>query len=284
MSRPKSGLGRGLGALIPSLAPGVETVDIDLIVSNPHQPRVIFDRDSLEELAQSIREHGLIQPLVVSRLEDETTGLPVYQLIAGERRLQAARLAGLERVPVVVREASSQQVLEIALVENLQRADLNALEEAQAFRRLADEFGLTQEAIAARVGRSRAAVANALRLLSLDDDLKASLARGEISEGHARALLAIDDATQRRRAWREVVDKGLSVRDTEALAAARPDRRRARVTRARARDPEAAAIEERLRAALGTRVSLQRSSRGGRLTIHFYSDEELEALLHRLEA
>ena len=283
MSRPKGGLGRGLGALIPSLAPGAETVDVDLIVSNPHQPRVIFDPDSLAELAESIREHGLIQPLVVSLLEDEGGGPPVYQLIAGERRLQAARLAGLARVPVVVREASSQQVLEMALVENLQRADLNPLEEAQAFRRLADEFGLTQEAIAARVAKSRTAVANALRLLSLDDELKGSLARGEISEGHARALLGIGDAGQRRRAWRQVVEKSLSVRETEALARARPGRQTRR-SKARLPDPEAAAIEERLRAALGTRVSLQRTRRGGRLTIHFYSDEELEAVLRRLEA
>jgi len=283
VSRPKGGLGRGLGALIPSLAPGAETVDVDLIVSNPHQPRVIFDPDSLAELAESIREHGLIQPLVVSLLKDAGGGPPVYQLIAGERRLQAARLAGLARVPVVVREASSQQVLEMALVENLQRADLNPLEEAQAYRRLAEEFGLTQEAIAARVGKSRTAVANALRLLSLDDELKGSLARGEISEGHARALLGIGDAGQRRRAWRQVVEKSLSVRETEALARARPGRQTRR-SKARLPDPEAAAIEERLRAALGTRVSLQRTRRGGRLTIHFYSDEELEAVLRRLEA
>ena len=192
--------------------------------------------------------------------------------------------SGLARVPVVVREASSQQILEMALVENLQRTDLNPLEEAQAFRRLAHEFGLTQEAIAARVGKSRAAVANVLRLLSLDDELKASLARGEIAEGHARALLAIDDDAHRRRAWRQVVEKGLSVRETEALARAAPSRSRAGPARARPRDPEAAAIEERLRAALGTRVSLKRTRQGGRLTIHFYSDEELEAVLRRLEA
>jgi ParB family chromosome partitioning protein len=259
-------------------------VDIDLIVSNPHQPRVMFDRRSLEELAESIREHGLLQPLVVSRLDDEGGAAPVYQLIAGERRLQAARLIGLARVSVVVREASSQQLLELALVENLQRMDLNPLEEARAFRRLADEFGLTQEAIAGRVGKSRTAVTNSMRLLALDDEMKASLAGGEISEGHARAILAIEDTRERRQVWRQVVEKGLSVRETEALAKSRPGRSPKRPSRARVRDAETAAIEERLRAALGTRVSLHRTHRGGRLTIHFYSDEELEAVLRRLQA
>jgi ParB family chromosome partitioning protein len=281
MTKVKSGLGRGLGALIPTFTPGVEAVDVDLIVSNPHQPRVYIDPDSLSELAESIREHGVIQPLLVTRVQAEGGGPAVYQLIAGERRLQAARLAGLGRVPVVVKEASSSELLELALVENLQRADLNPLEEAQAFRRLVDEFSLTQEAIAARVGRSRAAVANALRLLSLSDDLKASLARGEISEGHARALLGLPSEAQRRQAWQRVVERGLSVRETEALVRHWPAAVRTRAPRRRP-DPEVADLEERLRAALGTRVSLRRGRRGGRLTIHFYSDEEFQALLDRL--
>ena len=281
MTKVKGGLGRGLGALIPTFTPGVEAVDVDLIVSNPHQPRAYVDPESLSELAESIREHGVIQPLLVTRVQPEGGGPAVYQLIAGERRLQAARLAGLARVPVVVKEATSSEVLELALVENLQRADLNPLEEAQAFRRLVDEFGLTQESIAARVGRSRAAVANALRLLSLSDDLKASLARGEISEGHARALLGIPNETQRRQAWQKVVERGLSVRETEALVRHWPAAARTKSPRRRP-DPEVAELEERLRAALGTRVSLRRGRRGGRLTIHFYSDEELQALLGRL--
>jgi len=277
----KRGLGRGLGALIPTSAPGVEAIDVDLIVSNPHQPRSTVDPEALAALAESIREHGVIQPLLVTRVEPEGGGPAVYQLIAGERRLQAARLAGLARVPVVVKEATSSEVLELALVENLQRADLNPLEEAQAFRRLVDEFGLTQETIAARVGRSRAAVANALRLLALSDDLKASLARGEISEGHARALLGLPSEAQRSRAWQMVVERGLSVRETEGLVRQWPAAARARAARRRP-DPEVADLEERLRAALGTRVSLRRGRRGGRLTIHFYSDEELEGLLGRL--
>jgi ParB family chromosome partitioning protein len=280
MTKVKGGLGRGLGALIPAFTPGVEAVDVDLIVSNPHQPRAYVDAESLAGLAESIREHGLIQPLLVTRVQAEGGGPAVYQLIAGERRLQAARLAGLARVSVVVKEVTSSEVLELALVENLQRADLNPLEEAQAFRRLVDEFGLTQETIAARVGRSRTAVANALRLLSLSDDLKASLARGEISEGHARALLGIPHEAQRRQAWQRVVERGLSVREAEALVRHWPAAARTRSPRRP--DPEVADLEERLRAALGTRVSLRRGRRGGRLTIHFYSDEELQALLGRL--
>ena len=278
--KTKGGLGRGLGALIPAFAPGVETLDVDLIVSNPHQPRGFFDPESLAALADSIREHGVIQPLLVTRVQPEGDGPAVYQLIAGERRLQAARLAGLALVPVVVKEASSSEVLELALVENLQRADLNPLEEAQAFRRLVDEFGLTQEAVATRVGRSRTAVANALRLLALSEELKASLARGEISEGHARALLGLPNEAHRRQAWQRVVERGLSVRDTESLVrhwpaaqAKAPPRRP---------DPDVADLEQRLRVALGTRVSLRRGRRGGRLTIHFYTDEELQALLDLL--
>jgi ParB family chromosome partitioning protein len=280
MMKAKGGLGRGLGALIPAFAPGVDTVDVDLIVSNPHQPRGFFDPESLAALADSIREHGVIQPLLVTRVQPEGGGPAVYQLIAGERRLQAARLAGLAHVPVVVKEASSSEMLELALVENLQRADLNPLEEAQAFRRLVDEFGLTQEAVATRVGRSRTAVANALRLLALSDELKASLARGEISEGHARALLGLSNEPERRQAWQKVVERGLSVRDTESLVRHWP------ATHAKAPprrpDPDVADLEQRLRVALGTRVSLKRARRGGRLTIHFYTDEELQALLDLL--
>lgn len=280
MSR-KTGLGRGLGALIPTTAPAVESVDIDLIVPNPEQPRFGLDPDALNELAASIREHGLIQPLVVSRVERDH-GV-IYQLIAGERRLQAARIAGLERVPVVVKEAAGRDLLELALVENLQRSDLNPLEEGQAFRRLVDEFGMTQEEVAARVGRSRTAVANAIRLLSLDEDVKASLARGEISEGHARALLGLADVAQRRRAWREVVDRGLTVRQTEELVRTWSHHEAAqRRTRGRQPLPEVAAVESRLAAALGTKVSVAKGRKGGRITIHFFSDEELDGFVRRL--
>ena len=276
------GLGRGLAALIPGRAGGAEEVDIDLIVPNPHQPRISMRDEELQSLAQSIREHGVIQPLLVSTGEAEG----VYQLIAGERRLRAARLAGLSRVPVVVKEAASRELLELALVENLQRQDLNVLEEAQAYRRLADEFHMTQEDVARRVGRSRAAVANAMRLLGLSDEMKQSVASAEISEGHARALLSVEDTAARRDLWRHVIDRGLTVRQTEELARRAAGRSEARAPRASATqeiDPETAALEERVRATIGTKVELRRrENRSGQIVLHFFSDEELEGLLSRL--
>jgi ParB family chromosome partitioning protein len=274
MTSRRSGLGRGLGALIPNLRPAVEEVDVDLIAPNPQQPRSVFNAESLAELAESIREHGIIQPLIVSR--PEMPGSAPYQLIAGERRLLAARQAGLAKVPVIVKEASPQALLELALVENLQRQDLGPLEEAAAFRRLAEEFELTQEGIAARVGRSRSAVANSLRLLTLPDEIQASLARGEISAGHARALLGIDDPAEQRLAWRRIVEGGLNVRDAEGLG-----KKGRRAPRKRP-SAELAAIEESLRASLGTRVDLRKGRRGGRLVLYFFSDEELDAIIDKL--
>lgn len=279
MTSRRSGLGRGLDALIPSLQPVVEQVDVDLIAPNPEQPRTVFDPEALSELADSIREHGVIQPLIVSRRQGR--GAAPYQLIAGERRLLAARQAGLEKVPVIVKEASSQALLELALVENLQRQDLGPLEEASAFRRLADEFKLTQEAIAARVGRSRSGVANSLRLLTLPEEMQASLARGEITAGHARALLAIENAQERHAAWRRIVEGHLTVRDAESLAHGRITLRSRKASPKR-RAADLVALEERLRGALGTKVDLTRGRRGGRVVIHYYSDEELEAIIERL--
>ncbi len=279
MTNRRSGLGRGLDALIPTIKPNVEEVDVDLIAPNPQQPRSIFDADALAQLAESIREHGVIQPLIVSR--PGTPGAAPYQLIAGERRLLASRQAGLAKVPVIVKEANPQALLELALVENLQRQDLGPLEEATAFRRLGDDFNLTQEQIAARVGRSRPAVANSLRLLTLAEEIQASLARGEISAGHARALLGIEDMDERRAAWRRIVDGRLTVRDAELLAkgGGRLHSRRPVATR---RSADMEALEERLRASLGTKVDLTSSRKGGRVVIHYYSDEELEGIIERL--
>jgi ParB family chromosome partitioning protein len=285
VSFPKPGLGRGLSALIPPSGPSaaVEEVDIDLVIPNPEQPRMRMDAEALEALAQSIREHGVIQPLLVSRSQ---THQGTYQLIAGERRLRAARAAGLTKVPVVVKEAAGRDLLELALVENIQRADLNPLEEAAAFRRLHDDFGLTQDEIARRVGRSRAAVANMMRLLSLSEEIRLSLARGEISEGHARALLGIEDAAARQSAWRRVVAEGLTVRETEALV--RGEARKTAAERSlrapKARAPEIAELERRLEAALGTRVTLSPGRRGGRVVIHYYTSEQLDDVVRRLEA
>ena len=281
MSKPR-GLGRGLAALIPSSgSSGVDEVDITSIVPNPHQPRSQIREETLLDLVESIRAHGVLQPLLVS-----DGGSPgSYVLIAGERRLRAARMAGLEKVPVLVKEAASNEMLEIALVENIQRQDLNALEEAQAYRRLVDEFGMTQDAIAQRVGRSRAAVSNSMRLLGLSEEIKQSLAAGAITEGHARALLGIEDMEARRRAWRHVVDLRLSVRETEELVRKQSalNASMGKAPRAPRADPDTQRLAERVRSAIGTKVDLRRNAKGrGRLVLHFYSDEELESLLRKL--
>jgi len=286
-STQRPALGRGLSSLIPNTASGagVETVDIDLIVPNPQQPRVRFDAAALGELADSIREHGVLQPVVVTQVRSDL-GPTTYQLIAGERRLQAARMAGLERMPVVIREAADGVLLELALVENLQREDLNPLEEATAFRRLADEFFLTQEQIAKRVGRSRAAVANTLRLLSLPEEIRASLASGQISEGHARALLGIEDARIRLDAWRRIISDDLSVREAEEIAKALravsgvAPRKTSRVSHAA--DPHVRALENELRHALGAPVAVSKSGKGGRIVIRFHSEDELDGIVKRI--
>jgi len=291
----KRGLGRGLGALIPTSQPSPAEVPIDAIVPNPMQPRQKLDPEALEELAASIREHGLIQPLIVSQippepLEESITGssegrvqplsdaeVPRYQLIAGERRLEAARLAGLTMVPVIIREATPQEMLELALVENIQRADLNPLEQAMAYKHLMDDFGLTQEQVADRVGKSRAAVANSVRLLRLPEEIKNSLAQGQITEGHARAILSLDDVDKQRKVWKAILKQGLNVRQTEETVrrlTAEPKPKRP----SQPSSPETKALEERFREALGTKVQLFRSKRGGRLVIYFYSEEELQSL------
>ncbi len=281
MSKPR-GLGRGLAALIPSGGGGgVDEVDIAAIVPNPRQPRSPIQEETLVDLVESIRAHGVIQPLIVSNSDAQGS----YVLIAGERRLRAARMAGLEKVPVVVKEVASSQMLEIALVENIQRQDLNALEEAHAYRRLADEFSMTQEAIAQRVGRSRTTVANSIRLLGLSEEIKQSLSAGAITEGHARALLGVEDAEARRRAWRQVIDLTLSVRETEDMARklSAPASSIGDAPRATRDDPDTTQLAERVRTAIGTKVDLRRNSKGrGRLVLHFYSDEELESILGRL--
>jgi ParB family chromosome partitioning protein len=286
-SSHRPALGRGLSALIPSdqnASPFIDTVDIDLIVPNPHQPRINFDEDALRELAASIAEYGVLQPLVVTKA-DSGLGPATYQVIAGERRLQAARRAGLTRVPVVIREATDAQMLEIALVENIQRKDLNPIEEAVAFKRLSEDFSMTQEQIARRVGRSRVSVANAVRLLSLEDDIRASIASGQITEGHARALLAIDGRAMRLDAWRKIVADALTVRQAEEIAkalkaASSPARKDGRAKRRI--DPHTRAIEDELRTALSARVSLVRGRTGGRIVISFHSDTELDEILARV--
>lgn len=282
MAQPKRGLGKGLGALIPStpsVTEGVvEYIPVELIAPNPHQPRSAISPESLEELAGSIREHGVIQPLIVTRSDDPLADTP-YILIAGERRWQAAKLAGLATVPAIVKEATPQQMLELALVENIQRADLNPLEEAHAYRQLIEEFGLTQEQVAERVGKSRVAVTNALRLLRLPAGVQQALAEGQISEGHARVLLSLENEALQMQTMKLIVSRALSVRQTEELVRRLLEgaRRKAPASDERP-SPETRALEAEFENALGTRVQLMRSRRGGKLVIHFYSEEELQAL------
>jgi len=287
VAKEKRGLGRGLEALIP-VAP-VEArpaalpseVPVSAIAPNPRQPRHKQDPEALRELADSIREHGLIQPLVVTQAEGSMPGLTRYQLIAGERRWAAARLAGLSRVPVIVKEATPQQSLELALVENIQRADLNALEEAHAYQQLVEEFGLTQEQVSARVGKSRVAVTNTLRLLRLPDDAKSALLSGQITEGHARALLSLESDELQAQALRMILRHGLNVRQTEELVRKLQSSSSEKESPAPP-SPETKALQSRLENALNTRIQLERSKQGGRLVIHFYSEEELESICNVL--
>jgi ParB family transcriptional regulator, chromosome partitioning protein len=281
----RKALGRGLEALIPGagkssastehgseVADSDATVAIDRIRANPRQPRTEFDENALAELAASIRTQGIIQPLLVRRLPDGE-----YELVAGERRLRAAERAGLTHVPVFVRDISDRESLELALVENVQRDDLSPLEEATAYQRLMSEFGHTQEQIAERVGKSRPAVANSLRLLRLPDSIKQDLARGRLSAGHARVLLAIDDSDAQLRAAKQIQTRQMSVRDAEHLVSARKA-----PARPVGRDPHRGALERELSTTLGTRVRILPKGRGGRIEIEFYSPEELQGLVGRI--
>jgi ParB family chromosome partitioning protein len=279
---PRSGLGKGLDALIPTgggsstVAGGVMQVAVGLIQRNPHQPRTNFDPIQLAELADSIREHGIIQPLIVSPVADGT-----YTLIAGERRLQAAQKAGFKSVPVIVRHASGQELLELALIENIQRADLNPLEEAEAYHQLTDEFGLSHDAVAARVGKSRVAVTNTLRLLGLSSKVKQALVNEEVTEGHARALLGLSSARAQESAMQTVINLSLNVRQAEELVRKLGGKKPVAKKKA-GRNAEVNDMEKRLRSSLGTKVTLRHGRKGGTVLIHYYSDEELDALLKKL--
>lgn len=297
----RSGLGRGLGALIVNTdtaspspdvvaqaeAGGIRLLAVNAIGPNPHQPRASFDPDLLAELAASIREHGIIQPLIVTQAADETER---YWIVAGERRWRAARQAGLAEVPVILREATPQQLMEWALVENIQRADLNAIEEATAYVALMEEFGMTQAQVAERVGKSRSAVANLTRLLQLPTAVQTAVIDDNLSAGHARALLALDDHAAMEECMELILRRELSVRQTEDLV--RSILRRAAADREADQKPDPHVadrhahlqmLENRFRSSLGTKVNLNRNPDGtGRLVIHFYNDDDLEGLYQRL--
>jgi len=279
----RKGLGRGLDALIPAgpsgrgpAAAGIQEAPVELIQRNPRQPRARFDEDELNELAASIRAHGLIQPLIVA--PGPSGG---FTLIAGERRWQAAQRAGLRTVPVISRRANNREFLELALIENVQRADLNCMEEAEAYRHLVEEFGLSHDAVAKSVGKSRTAVTNTLRLLGLADAVKQALVDETISEGHARALLALSTQKAQTSALNTIINLSLNVRQTEELV-----RKLAGQMPVKARKPsrnvEVRDVERRLQHSLGTKVSVKHGRKGGTVTIYYYSNEELDSLLGKL--
>ena len=274
-----SGLGRGLAALIPQRpAPDGGSVEIPLarIRRNPYQPRQLMAEAELGTLAESIRTHGVIQPILVTETIDG------YQLVAGERRVRAAQMAGLDRIPAVVRQLAGREQLELALIENLQREDLGPLEAAHAYRQLIDEFGFRQEDLAARVARARSTVANTLRLLELDPAVQAAISDGSVSEGHGRALGGLGTEYQAA-VLRSVIERELTVRQTEELVRRlREPRAEAPADSADPRDPDLERVEEELCRSLGTKVTLTRTRRGGRIVIEFYGDDELSRLYERL--
>ncbi len=278
----KVALGKGLGALIPDLstlddkekkALGITELELDKIAPNEYQPRKVFDDGKLKELAASIKEQGVIQPIIVHRAGGG------YGLIAGERRWRAARLAGLKTIPALVKEATKRELLEMALIENIQREDLNPLEAAEAYKRLQDEFKLTQEDLARRVGKERSTVTNFLRILGLSREIKQEIAAGNLSMGHAKAILSLERVRDQAQAAMHITRKGLSVREAETLVGRMknpPQEKKARLSH------ELKAIEEKLRKALGTKVSLSSKSKGGKIVIDYYSDEELDRILEKI--
>jgi ParB family chromosome partitioning protein len=271
-------LGRGLSALIPSrdeTETGAHEIPLSEIRANPNQPRRDVEHANLEALATSISDHGVLQPILV------TETLDGYRIVAGERRVQAARLAGLERIPAVIRQLADREQLELALVENVQREDLNPIEEANAFRQLQQEFGLTQDEIARQVGRARTTITNTLRLLELDEGVQAAVADGRLSEGHARALIGLP-AIQQLHLVSVIVEDGLSVRQAEELARRLREPRPAPERAEPHADPDLERVEEDLRNALGTKVSVARGRKGGRIVIEYYNDEDLGRLYDRL--
>lgn len=274
----KRGLGKGLGALIESESMNNEEIaeiKINEIEPNTRQPRKNFDDEKLAQLAESIKQHGVVQPLIVSRDGGR------YKIVAGERRWRASRLAGLKTVPVIIKDLSSKQVMEVALIENIQREDLNPIEEAEAYERLIEEFGMTQEEISVTVGKSRPSIANSVRLLSLQEEIRKLIIEGEISSGHGRAILSIDSKPLQMKAVEEIIKKGLNVRDTEALVKRLTKKKEEK--KQKAIDIEYRAIEERLREIFGTKVQIMNNKKKGKILIEYYSEDELDRIITMVE-
>lgn len=280
----RTGLGKGLEALIPVKMSGIQStslssileIPVNEILPNPHQPRTEMNQDDLEDLAESIREYGIIQPLIITPGNKERE----YYLIAGERRLRAAKIAGLKLVPVILRNASEQEQLELALIENVQRTDLSPLDTAEAYRQLSDDFNLSHEEIAKRVGKSRVTITNSIRLLKLPDSVRNALASGIISEGHARALLALTSAQAQLAVLETILKFDYSVRQTEELVRKYGGERKKKTEKAII-EPEISALEERIRNQIGMRVNLDHHGNKGKIIIHYYSNEELNQFIDR---
>lgn len=274
----KRGLGKGLGALIPEIVKEEENVlevPVNEIRMNKNQPRKHFDEKKLEELADSIKQHGILQPVI---LRKKQTG---YELVAGERRWRAAQKAGVEKVPAIIKELSDMDVMEIALIENLQREDLNPLEEAEAYKKLIEEFGMTQEELSKRVGKSRSQIANTVRLLNLDEEIKKLITEEKLTAGHARALLAIEDKKERLKLAKKISEENMSVRQIEE--AVKKDENRKRKNRKKEDiNPAFIDISEKLQTTLGTRVRIKGTERRGKIEIEFYSEDELERILETI--
>ncbi len=283
VKRKKMALGKGLDALIPNIDADDEKkdylyCDMDLIRPNRYQPRVAFTEEDLQELTDSIRTQGILQPLLVRRDDDG------YELIAGERRLRAAKRAGLTQVPVLIKQVSDDKLLEMSIVENIQRENLNPMEEAEAYHRLITQFHLTQDQASSRVGKSRSTVANFLRLRQLPDQIKASITDGTLSMGHARALLGAETTVQQLAAWRSVVSKELSVRETEALIRRlKADKKKPKVATDRSEQIHLSSLAEDLSRHFGTKILIKKHGQKGRIEIEFYSNEDLEQLIDRLK-
>lgn len=268
MNIKKGQLGRGLSALIESeTAFESGEISTDLLIPNPYQPRKTFDQEKFEELVQSIKNQGIIQPIVVTPKGDGS-----YYIVVGERRWRAAKALNMEKVPVIIKTMEKKEMMEAALIENIQREDLNVVEMAEAFKRLIDEFKYTQEELANIVGRSRSSVANILRILKLPEEIKNAIREGKITEGHARALLAIDSETDRDRLFREMLNKKITVREAEK-----------KVSKKREKDVNIRAVEERLGEILMTKVTITGKKEKGKLIIDYYSQEQLESIIKRLE-
>ncbi|ANX00099.1 chromosome partitioning protein ParB [Thermoclostridium stercorarium subsp. leptospartum DSM 9219] len=272
----KKGLGKGLGALLDtdnilSGDSGVMELKIIDIEPNKEQPRKNFDQEKLQALAESIKQHGVVQPIIVKKQDKG------YTIIAGERRWRAAKLAGLKTIPAIVKDLSSRETMEIALIENLQREDLNPIEEAEAYQKLMDEHGLTQEALSKLVGKSRAAIANSVRLLSLPDKIKDMLINEQLTPGHARALITVEDPERQIKLAEEIIEKDLSVRETEKLVNERKNEKKQK--RKAAKDPTILDIEEKLKSILGTKVELRHNENKGKIVIEYYSNDEFNRII-----